>query len=420
VFSKNWTDWICTTANRLVPNARRVLEIGGRGQELSDFTQGREFHALNSPVEDICRPTPFPDGHFDLIVSKMSFEHFYEPFAAADEITRLLAPGGALLVMTVWSWRYHTAPGVEDYFRFSVPALRQVFPRLREVESGYDLADRRADCRLDNVAVDELGGWREHWYVYLAACKPRLTSTPAPLARYRANLSLLSYSFDDIRSAYETLLGHDSVAEAVNTVLSMNESNVDPLLLDDGERGLPSEERFFSTGYYRMMLGRYLFAAAQVCRGAEVLDTCSGLGWGTFLVAQYAARVTAFDLDDQAVSFCRKAWPQANIDWLSGNALTFDFLPVGFFDVALAMETVEHFSAADARVYIANIEGRLRAGGVLIGTSAFPATREEADAIAATNPHHPHVFTNGEFLELLHTYFSRAAVIGGWMFIAIK
>lgn len=419
MFSKNWKNWISPAAHRLAPHARRVVEIGGCGKELADFLGSREFHTLNSPTEDICRPTGYPDGHFDLVVSKMSFEHFYDPLGAADEITRLLAPGGTLLLMTVWSWRYHTAPGVEDYFRFSVPALRQLFPRLHEVESGYDLGDRRVDCRMDDVAVDELGGWREHWYVYLAACKPRLKSTPAPVARYRANVSVLNSTFEDVQSVYESLLADVRISDAVNAVLSIKESDIDRSLLDDGERGLPSEERFFSTGYYRMMLGRYLFAAAQFCRGAEVLDTCSGLGWGTFLVAQYAAHVTAFDLDDHAVAFCRRIWPRLNVEWLSGNALTFDSLPAAF-DVVLAMETVEHFSAVDAAVYIANIEARLRTGGVLIGTSAFPATRAEADAIASKNPHHPHIFTEEEFLTLLRTYFSRAVVIGGWMFIAIK
>jgi hypothetical protein len=36
-----------------------------------------------------------------------------------------------------------------------------MFLRLEELECGYDLADRRADCRMDDVTVDDLGGWRE-------------------------------------------------------------------------------------------------------------------------------------------------------------------------------------------------------------------------------------------------------------------
>ena len=106
--------------------------------------------------------------------------------------------------------------------------------------------------------------------------------------------------------------------------------------------------------------------------------------------------------------------------WLRGDALSPDFLAFQYFDVVLGMETVEHFTATDAAIYVANIERRLKTGGVFMGTSAFPARRAEADEIAARNPHHPHIFTEGEFLDLLHRHFSRAVVIGGWMFIAVK
>lgn len=405
--------------NKLAGGAHRVLEIGGTGKELSQFLDGKEFHTLTSPTGDICRRTPYPPAYFDLIVSKMGLEHFYDPFAAAEEITRLLAPGGTLLIITVWAWRYHTAPGVEDYFRFSVPALRQLFLRLVEVESGYDLADRRVDCRMDDVAVDDLGGWREHWYVYFIAQKPVLPGTVAPPARYRANLSLLGYSLEQVKATYETLLNDERMAGVINAVLSVKHEALDPRLLDDGERGLPSEERFLSTGYYRMMIGRYLFAGSQFCRDLNVLDSCSGLGWGSFLVSQYADRVTAFDIDGEAVSFAERTW-SSSIRWLRGDALSQDLLASEFFDAVLAMEAVEHFTAERAALYVARMAQRLKTGGVFIGTSAFPATRAEAIAIAAQNRHHPHIFTQGEFLALLRQHYSRAVIIGGWMFVAIR
>lgn len=417
---KNWTEWIAARCEKYSPGARRVLEIGGTGQELGAFLKGREFHALNSPAGDICRPTHFPSGYFDLILSKMALEHFYDPFSAADEITRLLAPGGTLLLVTVWSWRYHTAPGVEDYFRFSVPGLRQLFPRLEEIEAGYDLEGRREDCRMDNVPVDEFGGWREHWPVYLAARKPPLAEAAAPAVRYRMNLSLFGYSLDQVKSAYEAVLAHGQIAAAVSKVMDLGPEGLPAALLGEGQRGLPSESRFVATGYHRMMLGRYVFAGSQFCRGLDVLDSCSGLGWGAFLAAQYARRVTAFDVDPQAVAFAQRTWPGAGIRWLCGDALAPEFLEGEFFDVVLAMETVEHFTLEQGERYVARMAQLVKRGGVLVGTSAFPATQDEAGLLAARNPHHRHIFTQAEFLALLSRHFSRAAIAGGWMFLALR
>ena len=417
---KNWSEWILLRCARDAGGARRVLEIGGSGGELGSWLEGREFHTLNSPRGDICRPTKFPSGYFDLILSKMSFEHFYDPVAAADEITRLLAPGGTMIALTVWAWRHHTAPGVEDYFRFSTEGVRQLFYRLEEVECGYDLTDRRVDCRQDNVAVDDMGGWREHWYVYFTARKPDIRQTAAPAALWRPPARWLRSTMDEVRSTYEPLFEDPDLAPVVAAVLRVREQDVAANLFADGERGLPSEPRFFSTGYHRMMLGRYLFAGSQFCRGMDVLDSCSGLGWGSFLTAHYAARVTAFDIDAEVVAFCERAWPAENIRWVCGDALSPRFLDTECFDVVLAMETVEHFEEIDAERYVSLVEQRLKTGGVFIGTSTFPQTREEAREIAARNPHHPHIFTAGEFQDLLRRHFSRAAIVGGWMFIAFK
>lgn len=417
---KDWGPWILDRCRTLAPQARRVLEVGGQGAELKPFLEGREFHALNFPSADICRPARFPGDHFDVIVTKMTFEHVYDPYGAACEITRLLAPGGLLILITEWSWRYHTAPGAGDYFRFSPAALRQLFPRLEILDSGYDLTDRRADCRMDNVPVDELGGWREHWAVHLVARKPALAEAPAPPLDRPFNLSVFEYPIEQVLAFGEQISRSEECAQAVERVMELRPEGLDPALLGDGERGLPSEPRFSGTGYSRMMLARYLVPGALLCRGLEVLDSCCGLGWGAFLMAQFAARVTAFDRDGAAVGFARGHWKSGNIEWLVGDALDEGFLTGRYFDAALAMETVEHFSRQQAEHYIALLASRLKTGGLLAGTSGFPKTREEAERLAAQNPHHAWIFTEEEFLALLRRHFSRATVIGGWMFLAIR
>lgn len=228
------------------------------------------------------------------------------------------------------------------------------------------------------------------------------------------------FSLDEVKLAYEALLDTGDAADAVQRVLRLRQEDVPAELLDGGERSLPSEERFYKTGYWRMMVGRYLFAGSQFCRGRNVLDVCCGLGWGAFLVSRYARQVTAFDIDTACVEFAQKTWPEPNIRWLCSDALDRQTLAGERFDAALAMEAVEHFTAADGERLVALMAERLRKDGIFIGTSAFPASREEAVRLTAHNPHHPHIFTEQEFLALLRRHFSRAAIIGNWMFLALR
>ena len=99
-------------------------------------------------------------------------EHVADPWAAAAEMTRIARPGGLLMHLAPFAWRYHPFP--EDYWRFSHTGLKMLFERTGRVStllSGYDIQMRRKDQRcaalpdnLDVPPVDQLGGWREHWH----------------------------------------------------------------------------------------------------------------------------------------------------------------------------------------------------------------------------------------------------------------
>jgi SAM-dependent methyltransferase len=60
---------------------------------------------------------PFKDQSFDLVITTSTIEHFYNPFIAFREISRVLKPGGALLATgSFWeSWHgnscFHFTPG---------------------------------------------------------------------------------------------------------------------------------------------------------------------------------------------------------------------------------------------------------------------------------------------------------------------
>lgn len=94
-------------------------------------------------------------------------------------------------------------------------------------------------------------------------------------------------------------------------------------------------------------------------------------------------------------------------------------LAEGGFAVVTAMEAIEHLSRADGRRLVAQAAAMLKPG-VFIVTSAFPDTRDEADALCATNPHHPDIVTNEEMKALLAEHFSESTLIDNMFVIAIN
>src|SRR5687768_10846049 len=74
-------------------------------------------HGELSAVADLLSGLPFPDEAFDTVVCSQVLEHVPEPQAALAEITRVLAPGGTLLLSAPHLTFVHGAP--EDYYRYT-------------------------------------------------------------------------------------------------------------------------------------------------------------------------------------------------------------------------------------------------------------------------------------------------------------
>ncbi|WP_375485232.1 methyltransferase domain-containing protein [uncultured Jatrophihabitans sp.] len=161
----------------------RVLEIGGR-RHPRGHVFGAGFDYLNLDLEhsdertvvgDITACPEIADASFDVVVSVDVFEHLDRPWLAAEEITRILAPGGLSYTSTLFSWRYHPCP--IDYYRYTPDALAFLFGGLDVIEQGFDTTERRRDVRKkaarDPMPLDALGGWRENVRVFHAGRKPR-------------------------------------------------------------------------------------------------------------------------------------------------------------------------------------------------------------------------------------------------------
>jgi SAM-dependent methyltransferase len=137
--------------NRYTPRSLEIIRKNGeRGGLVLDFGSGfprdNEFfehvvlqEILHLPCTDVVSTTPrlpFPDDTFDAIVSESVFEHVLDPFAAARELCRVLAPGGEIHVQTAFLQVYHRDP--DHYFNMSLPAIEHLFAGLTRLDSGVD------------------------------------------------------------------------------------------------------------------------------------------------------------------------------------------------------------------------------------------------------------------------------------------
>lgn len=74
---------------------------------------------------DITDCPQLASDHWDLIFCLEVLEHVYEPFSAASELVRLLAPGGHLFISTPFYFEVHGPP--PDCWRFTEQGLRYMF-----------------------------------------------------------------------------------------------------------------------------------------------------------------------------------------------------------------------------------------------------------------------------------------------------
>ncbi len=90
-----------------------------------DMEAGKGVDRVGDLTEGLCGLEP---ASFALILCCSVLEHVRRPWIMAENLTRLLAPGGTLFIAVPWVWRYHGYP--EDYFRYSHRGIMELFPAL--------------------------------------------------------------------------------------------------------------------------------------------------------------------------------------------------------------------------------------------------------------------------------------------------
>jgi SAM-dependent methyltransferase len=152
------------------------LEVGahdyGSTQNLRKLFPGAPYVGIDmragpgvDVVLDLTAPFAEVDRHlggrrFGAIFCLSVLEHCEQPFAMAENMTRLLQPGGKIYVSVPFAWKFHGYPS--DYWRFTHEGVKKLFPRLvfdesdgRATRSSGEAEPLDADIGLVHVA----GGW---------------------------------------------------------------------------------------------------------------------------------------------------------------------------------------------------------------------------------------------------------------------
>jgi len=131
-----------------------TLEIGAAGAQYEGlYEHGVRLNIApaDADVQADAHALPFADASFDNVVAIETLEHLRDPSRAIAEFTRVLRPGGRVLVTTRFCYPIHDAP--HDYFRFTRFGLEALFAdydigRLEETDSAAEtwliLANRLA------------------------------------------------------------------------------------------------------------------------------------------------------------------------------------------------------------------------------------------------------------------------------------
>jgi SAM-dependent methyltransferase len=108
-----------------------ILDLGSGNMRLDLPGVIRMDSALTDYVDIVAdaHRLPFRENALDMVLSLSVLEHLRHPFEAADEMYRVLRPGGYVYHETNFVFPYHGYP--HHYFNFSPEGLREVFRRFR-------------------------------------------------------------------------------------------------------------------------------------------------------------------------------------------------------------------------------------------------------------------------------------------------
>ena len=160
-------------------STRRTLDLGAQNGPYAAFFPNRVALDIRPGggvrVIGDAHALGLASGAFEVVLCTEVLEHLVEPQRAIDEMHRVLAPGGTLLLTTRFLFPIHDAP--HDYFRFTKYGLRHLLRRFEQV----DIQEETDSVGALAVLVQRLGmqaqtlnrtALRAGWLVAARVVKP--------------------------------------------------------------------------------------------------------------------------------------------------------------------------------------------------------------------------------------------------------
>lgn len=140
----------------------RVLEIGTRrwgpnpthhkahltgwsDWVMTDFMDGVDVDVVSDAH---ALAATFPEASFDCVWASSVWEHLHSPWTAAEEVLKVLKPGGLFFIQTHQTFPIHGYP--HDYFRYTREGMESLFRNATDVVSSYEYP-----CRIEHEVVRE-------------------------------------------------------------------------------------------------------------------------------------------------------------------------------------------------------------------------------------------------------------------------
>jgi SAM-dependent methyltransferase len=177
-------------------------------------------------------------------------------------------------------------------------------------------------------------------------------------------------------------------------------STISSQLEHTGERLVPA---FYPGHTLQEHAARYVFAA-NYCKGKDVLDVASGLGYGTDYLRRYGAKTVGLERDDDAVRYSAEQYPSSK--YVKGNAEQMPEDWTETFDVIVSFETIEHLQNPEQ--FVREVSRCLRPQGLFICSTP----NKGINLLQGNNPFHVKEFTLPEFCRLIECRLRISATYG--------
>ncbi len=134
--SSNDYDWDTVQVIQAHPDG--LLLDCGAGSRSRYYDNVVNYEIVKYPSTDVvgvAEKLPFADGSFDAVFSYAVLEHVKQPFLAAQELSRVLKPGGVLRVIVPFLQPLHGFPS--HYFNMTQYGLATLFEGEIEIEKQF-------------------------------------------------------------------------------------------------------------------------------------------------------------------------------------------------------------------------------------------------------------------------------------------